>query len=103
MDLPERIQYLGFGLTFLQSQPTNSVSLLHWEAPPRAGGIPIHVHEHTEEGFYVLRAPVTDVRTSTIGFGRPGCPETSHQRRAWDSNPRWVCPIAVFKTAAIGH
>lgn len=55
MDLPERIQFLGFGLTYLQSQPTSSVSLLHWEAPPRAGGIPIHFHEHTEEGFYVLQ------------------------------------------------
>src|SRR3954465_15947730 len=24
-------------------------------------------------------------------------------RRAWDSNPRWELPIAVFKTAALGH
>jgi oxalate decarboxylase/phosphoglucose isomerase-like protein (cupin superfamily) len=25
-----------------------------WRAPPRAGGIPVHVHDRTEEAFYVV-------------------------------------------------
>jgi mannose-6-phosphate isomerase-like protein (cupin superfamily) len=52
---PERIGLLGFEVTYLHSEPGARVSLLEWHAKPRAGGIPIHFHEHTEEAFYVLR------------------------------------------------
>ena len=55
---PERIELLGFQVTYLHSQPNSGVSLLEWRAPPGAGGIPIHVHERTEEGFYVLRGQI---------------------------------------------
>jgi mannose-6-phosphate isomerase-like protein (cupin superfamily) len=34
------------------------VSLLEWHAGPRAGGIPVHLHERTEEAFYVLRGQI---------------------------------------------
>ena len=45
-------------MTYLHSKPNGPLSLLEWHAPPGAGGIPIHVHERTEEGFYVLRGRI---------------------------------------------
>jgi mannose-6-phosphate isomerase-like protein (cupin superfamily) len=50
----ERIKLLGFEVTYLHSEPGGRVSLLEWHAGPRAGGIPVHLHERTEEAFYVL-------------------------------------------------
>jgi oxalate decarboxylase/phosphoglucose isomerase-like protein (cupin superfamily) len=32
--------------------------LLEWHAPPGGGAPPIHFHDHTEEGFYVLRGQI---------------------------------------------
>jgi mannose-6-phosphate isomerase-like protein (cupin superfamily) len=29
-------------------------SAQEWRAPPHAGGIPVHLHRHTEEAFYVV-------------------------------------------------
>jgi hypothetical protein len=50
------------------------------------------------------------VRPGLRETGQPGPPQVSRwspgwsERRTWDSNPRWMSPpIAVFKTAAIGH
>jgi mannose-6-phosphate isomerase-like protein (cupin superfamily) len=54
----ERIKLLGFEVTYLHSEPNGRVSLLEWHAGPQAGGIPVHVHEHTEEAFYVLRGKI---------------------------------------------
>ena len=50
----ERIDFLGFEVTYLHAEG-DGVAMLEWSAPRGAGGIPIHVHEHTDEGFYVLR------------------------------------------------
>ena len=55
---PERIKLLGFEVTYLHSEPNGRVSLLEWRAGPHAGGIPVHVHAHTEEAFYVLRGKI---------------------------------------------
>jgi mannose-6-phosphate isomerase-like protein (cupin superfamily) len=52
---PERIEFLGFAVAFLHAEPGGALSMLEWDAPAGAGGIPLHVHEHTTEGFYVLR------------------------------------------------
>jgi hypothetical protein len=48
---PERIELLGFQVIFLHSEPDSGAALLEWEAPPNAGGIPVHVHDETDEGF----------------------------------------------------
>jgi mannose-6-phosphate isomerase-like protein (cupin superfamily) len=55
---PEHIEFLGFRVTYLHAEPDSRVALLEWHASAGAGGIPIHVHEHTEEGFYVLRGQI---------------------------------------------
>jgi mannose-6-phosphate isomerase-like protein (cupin superfamily) len=54
----ERIELVGFEVTYLHSEPDGPVSLLEWHASPGAGGIPIHFHEQTEEAFYVLRGQI---------------------------------------------
>lgn len=51
---PESLELLGFRVTF-HSPPNSRVALMEWEAPPGTGAIPVHLHERTEEGFYVLR------------------------------------------------
>jgi mannose-6-phosphate isomerase-like protein (cupin superfamily) len=55
---PQRLELLGFRVTFLHAEPDSPVSMLEWDAPPGAGGIPLHVHERTTEGFYVLRGRI---------------------------------------------
>jgi mannose-6-phosphate isomerase-like protein (cupin superfamily) len=56
---PEVIELLGHRVSFLHLDPQSRVSLLEWHAPAGTGGIPIHVHEHTEEGFYVLHGQLS--------------------------------------------
>ena len=53
---PERFELLGFQVTYLHS--SHGFALLQWDAPARAAGIPIHYHDGTEEGFYVLRGQI---------------------------------------------
>jgi quercetin dioxygenase-like cupin family protein len=55
---PERLDFLGFRLTCLHADRDSACSVLEWHTPPRAGGPPVHVHDHTEEGFYVLRGQI---------------------------------------------
>ena len=52
---PDTIELLGFRVTYLHADARGQLSLLLWEAPVGARGIPLHFHTHTEEGFYVLR------------------------------------------------
>jgi quercetin dioxygenase-like cupin family protein len=52
----ERFELLGFRVTYLHS--SDGFALLQWDAPPRASGIPIHYHDATEEGFYVLAGQI---------------------------------------------
>jgi mannose-6-phosphate isomerase-like protein (cupin superfamily) len=51
---PESFDLLGFRVTRMHADPASRLSLLRWNAPAGAGGIPMHLHAHTEEGFYVL-------------------------------------------------
>jgi mannose-6-phosphate isomerase-like protein (cupin superfamily) len=50
----EAFELLGFRVTCLHADRHSRFSLLRWDAPAGAGGIPMHFHAHTEEGFYVL-------------------------------------------------
>jgi mannose-6-phosphate isomerase-like protein (cupin superfamily) len=51
---PESFDPLGFRVTCLHADLGSGLSLLRWDAPAGAGGIPMHLHAETEEGFYVL-------------------------------------------------
>jgi mannose-6-phosphate isomerase-like protein (cupin superfamily) len=62
---PEAIELLGFRLTF-HSKPGSRIALVEWEAPPVAEGVPLHVHAHTEEGFYVLRGELALLVEDTV-------------------------------------
>ncbi len=41
-------------VTYLHEDPAGGYALLEWEAPPGAASPPVHVHQRTDEGFYVL-------------------------------------------------
>jgi mannose-6-phosphate isomerase-like protein (cupin superfamily) len=41
-------------VTYVHEEPASGYALLEWEAPPGAASPPVHVHHHTEEGFYVV-------------------------------------------------
>ena len=53
-EVTERFDLLGFDVTLLDGGPAASFSLQRWQAPPGAGGIPVHLHRRTEEAFYVI-------------------------------------------------
>jgi mannose-6-phosphate isomerase-like protein (cupin superfamily) len=42
-------------VTYVHEDPTSGYALLEWEAPPGAASPPVHIHNRTEEGFYVLQ------------------------------------------------
>jgi mannose-6-phosphate isomerase-like protein (cupin superfamily) len=77
---PERFDFLGFRLTYLHADGGSACSVLEWHAPARSGGPPVHLHDHTEEGFYVVRGEIAlsiDDEESVRGPGsytlvRPG-------------------------------
>ena len=50
----ERFDLLGFSVTLLEPHPEGQFSVQEWRAPPGVGGIPMHVHHHTVEAFYVI-------------------------------------------------
>ena len=50
----ERFHLLGFDVTLLDGGPAASFSVQRWDAPPGAGGIPVHLHRRTDEAFYVI-------------------------------------------------
>src|SRR5215472_6748165 len=41
-------------VTYVHDDPGSGYALLSWSAPPGTPGPPVHVHHHTEEGFYVV-------------------------------------------------
>ena len=50
----ERFTLLGFEVFLLGSDADAAFSVQEWRAAAGAGGIPVHVHHHTEEAFYVV-------------------------------------------------
>ena len=83
----DRIGLLGFGVTYLHRETDSGRALLSWDAPPRAGGIPVHVHERTEEGFYVLRGQLALWRDGDVvvrGTGSYTVVRSGQQHSFWN-------------------
>jgi mannose-6-phosphate isomerase-like protein (cupin superfamily) len=51
---PTSIDFGGVKITFVHSDPASAYSLMEWDAPAGTRSPPVHVHHHTDEGFYVL-------------------------------------------------
>jgi mannose-6-phosphate isomerase-like protein (cupin superfamily) len=51
---PASVDLGGVKLTFVHSDPASAYSLMEWDAPAGTRSPPLHVHHHTDEGFYVL-------------------------------------------------
>ena len=49
-----KFNLLGFDVFLLEGGADAAFSVQEWRAPPRAGGIPVHFHDRTEEAFYVV-------------------------------------------------
>ena len=52
--LAEAVSIGPLKVTYLHEDPASGYALLEWEAPPGAVSPPVHVHHHTDEGFYVV-------------------------------------------------
>jgi mannose-6-phosphate isomerase-like protein (cupin superfamily) len=50
----ETVSLPGNRISFVHREPDSAYSLVEWVAEPRAPGTPLHIHEVTDEGFYVL-------------------------------------------------
>lgn len=80
----ESFSLLGFEVVLLGGGGDAACSVQEWRAPPGAGGIPVHVHHHTEEAFYVVDGEIgLRLGEQSVVRGRgsyvvvpPGCPHT---------------------------
>src|SRR5258706_10198384 len=71
-------------VTCVHDEPGSGCALLGWGAPPGEPSPPVHVHHHTDEGFYVVSGTYRFlVGEETIERGpgghvlvRPGVPHT---------------------------
>ena len=50
----ETVSLPGNEISFIHRNPDGAYSLVEWVAAPGAPGTPLHTHEVTDEGFYVL-------------------------------------------------
>jgi quercetin dioxygenase-like cupin family protein len=50
----ETVSLPGNEISFIHRKPDSAYSLVEWAAAPRAPGTPLHIHQVTDEGFYVL-------------------------------------------------
>jgi quercetin dioxygenase-like cupin family protein len=50
----ETVSLPGNRISFVHREPDSAYSLVEWVAEPRGSGTPLHIHEVTDEGFYVL-------------------------------------------------
>ena len=50
----EIVSLPGSRISFVHREPDSAYALVEWVAEPRAPGTPLHIHEVTDEGFYVL-------------------------------------------------
>ena len=41
-------------IRYVYTEPPSRYSLLEWSAPPGTPSPPLHIHHHTDEGFYVM-------------------------------------------------
>jgi mannose-6-phosphate isomerase-like protein (cupin superfamily) len=101
---PESLELLGFRVTF-HSQPNSSIALMEWEAPPEAGGIPVHVHEHTEEGFYVLRGELALWADDTLVVRGPGSytvVRPGQRHSFWNPADRPAAYLTPISPAGVG-
>jgi mannose-6-phosphate isomerase-like protein (cupin superfamily) len=48
------VSLLGHWVTFVHGRPEGAYSLIEWVAMPGVPGPPLHIHEATDEAFYVL-------------------------------------------------
>jgi quercetin dioxygenase-like cupin family protein len=50
----ETVSLPGNRISFVHREPDSAYSLVEWVAEPGTPGTPLHIHEVTDEGFYVL-------------------------------------------------
>jgi mannose-6-phosphate isomerase-like protein (cupin superfamily) len=82
------IDFGGVKITFLHSDPAGPYSLIEWDAPAGTRSPPVHVHHHTEEGFYVLSgtyAFVLDGVTIEANAGSHVLVPSGHPHTFWNA------------------
>jgi quercetin dioxygenase-like cupin family protein len=50
----ETVSLPGNEISFVHREPDGAYSLVEWVSAPGVPGTPLHIHEMTDEGFYVL-------------------------------------------------
>jgi mannose-6-phosphate isomerase-like protein (cupin superfamily) len=103
---PHRIDLLGFAVTELHAGHDGRFSLLRWDAPPGAGGIPLHVHAHTEEGFYVLEGQLglrLDEEELVRGPGSYTVVAPGRRHAFWNPGERAAAYLTLIAPAGFGR
>lgn len=94
---PPATTLLGSQFTVLHSERGGGYSVLEWRTPPQAPSPPLHVHHHTDEGFYVLEGRLCLMVEDDQSVYRPGTfALVRHRQRHtwWNSGEQ----TAVFLT-----
>jgi len=68
----DTVQMIGSKVTFVPMDEESAYELSEWDLEPGAGGPPVHVHHHHDEGFYVMSGRVGFVLDGVTIFAKPG-------------------------------
>ena len=68
----DTVRMIGARVTFVPMDEGSAYELSEWDLEPGAGGPPIHVHHHHDEGFYVLSGRIGFVLDGVTIFAKPG-------------------------------
>jgi mannose-6-phosphate isomerase-like protein (cupin superfamily) len=103
---PESFDLLGFRVTCLHADPASRFSLLRWDAPGGAGGIPMHLHAHTEEGFYVLGGELglsLDGQEAVFGPGTYTAVAPGRRHSFWNPGTQPAVYLTPIVPAGVEH
>lgn len=82
-----QFELLGFDVRLFESSSATRFSVQEWRAHPGAGGIPVHLHHHTDEGFYVVAGEIAlliDDEQTICGPGSYHAVEAGQRHTFWN-------------------
>jgi mannose-6-phosphate isomerase-like protein (cupin superfamily) len=98
----EQFDLLGFGVTLLVGGADAAFSVQRWCAQAGAGGIPVHLHDRTEEGFYVVEGEIglwLDDRALVKGAGSYVLVGAGRHHTFWNPADRPATYLTVMSPA----
>lgn len=87
----DTVEMIGAKVTFVPMDEGSAYELSEWDLEPGAGGPPIHVHHHHDEGFYVMSGRFGFVLDGVTIFAKPGAHvlvPKGHSHSFWNAGSR---------------